>query len=353
MSARSPLPLKIRIESRFLNSMLGVPPTVLRRLAGKPITIEGTTLDAEPQLMLRLDRLTGTPEMASVPIPQGRRIFNRGSRVIGGSLPIGAVEDLTAPGADGPLPARLYTPTSLVEHVETTPLLVYFHGGGWIYGDLDSHDGLCRFLAEQAGVKVLSVAYRLAPEAPFPDAVDDCAAAYAHIAAHAEDFGADPERLAVGGDSAGGNLAALIALDAAEKGLPLAFQLLIYPATDFSRTMPSQAQYGEGLILTEEFMNLAADTYLNGADEKDPRASVRFADVPAGVAPAYVAIAGFDVLRDEGEAYAHKLQDVGVAVEVEHFPDMLHGFVNVVGVGRTQRAAATRVGEALRRGLGS
>ena len=178
-------------------------------------------------------------------------------------------------------------------------------------------------------------------------------AAYRWVVENAASLGADPERLAVGGDSAGGCLAAGVAIEAARAGLPLAFQLLVYPATDTERDTESLALFGEGFYLTRAFMDLATASYIEpDADRRDPRHSPLYADVPDGLAPAYVATAGFDPLRDEGEAYARKLADAGVPVELERFPDQIHGFLNIVGVGRTSRAAIAEIAARLGRGSG-
>jgi acetyl esterase len=169
-------------------------------------------------------------------------------------------------------------------------------------------------------------------------------AAYRWVVEHVADFGGDPTRLAVGGDSAGGNLAALVALAAAREGLPLAFQLLVYPGTDASRRYESKRLFGRDLYLTEDFMDQVMDWYVpDRADRADPRVSPLLDDIPPGLAPAYVATAGFDPLRDEGEAYARKLADAGVEVELRRFADQIHGFLSVVGVGRSAKAASAEV----------
>jgi len=229
---------------------------------------------------------------------------------------------------------------------------VFFHGGGWVYGDLDSHDPPCRFLAERSGVRVLAVDYRLAPEHPFPAAYDDAVAAYRWVLANAESLGADVDRLGLGGDSAGGNLAAATAIEAARAGSPLAFQLLVYPGTDATRDTVSKRLFGRDLYLTQVFMDQVMDQYVPDPEQRgDPRVSPLLADLPAGLAPAYVATAGFDPLRDEGEAYARKLADAGVEVELRRFPDQIHGFLNVVGTGCSARAACAEVAARLAVGL--
>ena len=222
-----------------------------------------------------------------------------------------------------------------------------------MYGDLESHDAPCRFLAERSGVRVLAVDYRLSPEAPFPAAYDDALAAHRWVVEHAGELGVDPARIAVGGDSAGGNLATEVAIEAARAGLPLAFQLLIYPVTDAVRDTDSARLFSDGFYLSKDFMDLAGRSYIGEYDERDPRISPLYAEIPAGLAPALVVTAGFDPLRDEGEAYARRLADAGVSVEMRRFPDQIHGFFNVVGVGRSSRAAnaaiAAKLGAALAR----
>lgn len=336
-----------RAEALLLRLVLALPPRVQRLLAGGPMVRDGQTLATETQLMLRLMALAPQPELASVPIPHGRVLMRRQTAAAGGRQPIGSVGDLRV--AD--LPARLYVPTSAAP---VGPLLVFFHGGGWIYGDLDTYDPVCRFLAERSGVRVLSVDYRLAPEHPFPAAYDDCVAAYRWVVEHAAELGADPSRLGVGGDSAGGCLAATTAIAAAEAGLPCRFQLLVYPGTDMRGDTPSRRAFNEGLVLTQEFMDLAKTSYLpRSEDVTDPRASPLLADLPDGLAPALVVTAGFDPLRDEGEAYAGKLAAAGVPVELARVTDQVHGFFNLVGVGRSARAANRRIAAELAAGLGS
>ncbi len=335
----------LRAQSLGLRTALALPEPVQRALAGRRITIDGQTLATDTQLMLRLEKLAREPAVESLPVPAGRRALVRQATIAGGAQPIGAVRDLPV----GERPGRLFVPT---DAPPTGPLLVFFHGGGWVYGDLDSHDALCRFLAERSGVRVLSVDYRLAPEHPFPAAYDDAVAAYRWITAHPDAFGADPTRLAVGGDSAGGTLAATTAVAAAREGLPLAFQLLIYPGTDMTRVTTSRQLFERGFYLTGDFMDLVKERYVpDRARWSHPDVSPLLGEVPAGLAPAYVATAGFDPLRDEGEAYARKLADAGVPVQLRRFPDQIHGFANVVGAGRTARAATAEVAARLRAGL--
>ncbi len=198
---------------------------------------------------------------------------------------------------------------------------------------------------------MLSVGYRLAPEHPFPAAHDDAAAAYAWTVEHAAELGADPARLGVGGDSAGGNLAAGVAIEAARHGWPCAVQLLVYPATQLRRETRSFELFAEGFYLTRGFMDRGDETYAAGVPADEPRLSPMHADLPPGLAPALVYTAGFDPLRDEGEAYADRLRAAGAEVGLTRFGDQIHGFFNIVGVGRTSRAANLRIARGLRSAL--
>lgn len=329
-------------------ALLSLPGPVVRRLAGPPVRIDGRTLDPQIQLLLRLMRLEG-PAAETVAISRGRRIIVSSSRVAGGSQPIGAVTDRSIDGPAGEVGLRFYTPRGLTGR---SPALVFVHGGGWIYGDLDSHDATCRYLAEQAQVRVVSVDYRLAPEAPFPAALDDVVAAWRWVNQHAQALGMDPDRIAIGGDSAGGNLAAVVAQQAVSGDVPApAFQLLIYPATDFSTVATSRLTYADGFFLTKAFMDLAEENYLvGGEDRADPRLSPLLGD-PTGVAPAHVVTAGFDPLLDEGTAYAEAMEAAGVEVSHHCEDSMIHGFVNMVGVGTSAPQAVRRLAAALQRGL--
>jgi acetyl esterase len=314
-----------------------------RLIAGRPVRVDGQTLAPDLQVMLRLQAIA-RPRNEQVPIARMRTNMVRETEIVGGRQTVGEVRDLTVAGR----PARHYLPSS---SVSTTPgpLLVYFHGGGFIEGDLDTHDAACRRLAERSGVPVLALLYRLGPEHPFPAAHDDAEEGYRWVVDHADELGADPERIAVGGDSAGGNLAASVALTAARDGVPLAWQLLIYPVTRIGIDTESRRRFGDGFYLTSDFIERADGMYTPRQEHRDdPRISVLEAEVPTGLAPAYVVTAGLDPLRDEGESYARKLADAGVKVELERFPGLIHGFFNIVGVGTSSRAAFDTVADRLR-----
>ena len=262
------------------------------------------------------------------------------------------VEAVEIPARPGPVPARFYLPGGLPAGTPP-PLLVYFHGGGWVIGDLDTHDGLCRFLAAAAGTAVLSIDYRLAPEHPFPAPVDDAWTAFSWAAENAAKLGVDPARIAVGGDSAGGNLAAVVSLLArGGGGATPAFQLLIYPVTDSAGELPSRRLFADGFMLTKEDMDLFEGHYLPpGTDAHDPRVSILEIEDLSGLPPAYVATAGFDPLRDEGEAYALRMRAAGVQVALRRHPGLIHGFANDTAISRTARGAMLEAAGALRMGL--
>lgn len=340
--------LPFAVEALVVRGLMALPPRLQRLLVRRPIVLDGQQLSTETQLMLAARELAREPKVEDLPIAEARHRLVHQSRLVGGRQPIGAIRDLLVEGAVGSLAARLYVPSSRVG-ADPVPTMLFLHGGGWVYGDLASHDAACRHLAELSGVQLLAVDYRCAPENPFPAAADDAVAAYRWLVEHVDDLNADPARLAVGGDSAGGNLSAVVANAAAREGLPLAFQLLVYPATDFSEKTRSRHLFGEGFYLTETFMDQCTDWYLPaGTDRSDPRASpLRESDLPSGLAPAHVVTAGFDPLRDEGEAYADLLAEGGAAVTRVRYPSMIHGFFNIVGVGREARSCNREIAAVL------
>ena len=341
--------LRFRAEQLLLRTVMGLPPAVQRRLRGRPRRLDGLELAPEIQLMLAVQELGRIPDMSTLPLEEARSTYQRLTRMTGGRQPVAAHRDLAVDGAAGPVRARLYTPTACVG-AEKSPTLLFLHGGGWMYGDLETHDAACRVLAESGGVQVLSVEYRRTPEHRFPAASDDCTAAYRWLVEHAAEVGADPERLAVGGDSAGGALAASTAVHAAEQGLPLKLQLLIYPGTDWVEVSRSRELFGpEGLVLTQAFLDGARDNFFGpDADPHDPDASaLRRVDFPEGLADAQVVTAGFDPLRDEGEAYAALLEKQGVRVDLTRYESMVHGFIHFVGVGHECPTHVREIGERL------
>ncbi|MGO9606295.1 MAG: alpha/beta hydrolase [Candidatus Binataceae bacterium] len=261
--------------------------------------------------------------------------------------PLYRVEDRHIPGPHGEIPIRIYTSEGRVPK----GVLVYFHGGGWVLGSVTTHDVLCRSIAIAAGCIVVSVDYRLAPEHKFPAAPEDCYAATKWVAANAASFGGDPNRIAVGGDSAGGNLATVVALMARDRGGPsLSFQLLFYPAISAANDTPSQKEFSEdGFVLSRADMEWFWNHYLNGpADRKNPLACPNAAGNLAGLPPALVQTASHDPLRDEGERYAEQMRKAGVKVTLTRYDGVTHGFVSFADVLDKGKAAIKEAADALR-----
>lgn len=301
----------------------------------------------DPQAKALLD---GMAEADAPPITDQTPDEARAAGAVLGQLSVpeevGSVEDRTIPGPAGDIPVRIYRP---IGDDEAGPAMVWFHGGGFVIGDLDTSDGLCRALCRRSGVGVVSVDYRLAPEHPFPAAPDDCVAAFDWVRANAGDLGFDGDRIAVGGDSAGANLATVTAL--ARRG-KAAFQLLVYPVCDFTFTSQSYQDNGEGYLLTAEAMAWFEQHYTRGAvDKHDPRVSPLFEDDLSGSAPAFIMTAEFDPLRDEGESYGKRLVDAGVPVQVKRYDGMVHAFLQMTAVLDAAGPALDEAATALADGL--
>jgi len=325
-----------------------------RALFGRPAAFDRQVLAPEMQALLRVARLSGgdSASAGGKLSPRRARAQIRAGAAAAAGPPreLQNVADIAVPGPAGTIPARFYEPAGM--GLERRPLIVYFHGGGWTIGDLDTADGVCRFLAAEVPATVLSVDYRLAPEHPFPAAVEDALAAFRWAAVDNTRLGADPERIAVAGDSAGGNLAAAVSLLARDEGPRPALQALIYPVTDAVESRPSRDEFAEGFLLTKADMDWFEGHYLPvEADRGDPRVSVLRADDLADLPPAYVTTAGFDPLRDEGEAYAERLREAGVEVELRRHPELIHGFANMTAVSPTAEEAMRELTAALRAGL--
>jgi len=311
----------------------------------------------DPQARAFLDTLVArqVPPVHTLAPAEARRLYRERA---GWSQPVppplAEVSDLVAATAAGPLPLRLYRPLGLAADGAGAgaPLLVYLHGGGWVIGDLDTHDTACREIAAGAGCLVLSVDYRLAPEHRFPAAFDDSLAALRWAREHAAELGADPARFAVGGDSAGGNLAAAVALAERDAGHALALQLLIYPVTDMRALAPSHAHNGQGYSLTRDSIAYYRGHYVPDPDQwRDWRASPLLAPDLRGVAPALVLTAGFDPLRDEGRQYADALSAAGVPVQYLCFERQIHGFFLMGGLIDEARTAVAVASAWLKRGF--
>jgi acetyl esterase len=304
-------------------------------------------LHRDIERILRAQLAFPGPPPEAVPINQARAAHEEETARLGGHGPdLAEVRELTFPAPGGSVAVRVYRPHG----AEPLGVVAYLHGGGWMVGSLDSFDTVCRSLAEASGALVASVDYRLAPEHGFPAAVDDALAAVRWLAGRAGELGGDPERLAVAGDSAGGNLAAVVARRLRGE-LALRHQALIYPVCDAGLNTPSYREFGTDHGLTAAGMRRYWELYLDGADGTQPDASPLRADDLAGVPPAYVLTAEEDVLRDEGEAYAARLREAGVAVTVRRWPGTIHGFWRWQAAAEPARAAVAEVGAVLRAAL--
>jgi acetyl esterase len=329
-------------KGRIINTAAGVTiwalpriPNPVKRLllGGHSISIDGNTLDTTLQLMLAgqtavgLNALVASPDVGAA----------RGQlRILAASfkqdIPVASVTNLSIPGPAGPIRARHYRPID----GEGEPLLVFYHGGGQVIGDLDTHDDGCRQICREGGLHVLSVDYRLAPEHKAPAGSDDAYATFQWALDHADELGADPRRVAVGGDSAGGNLAALVSMRARNERARLpALQLLFYPITNYRDETRSQTLFSEGFYLTKKDLNWCRDKFLSGAQvgAADPRVSPLLADDLSGLPPALLLTAGFDPLRDEGRQYADAMREAGVVVDYREFGSLVHGFANFFALG--------------------
>jgi acetyl esterase len=343
--------LRLRFERAAARTFLALPASVLRRIVGQARrSPDGLELEVQTQALLWLMRLTGERDLADGGVTRARRRMDRTGSLLATRVDDVTTEDRTVPGAAGPRRARLYRPRSAGG--KAAPGLVWFHGGGFVIGSIDSTDGVCRAIASRAGVVVMSVDYRLAPEHRFPAAVEDAVSATRWVLEHGSSMGIDPGAVAVGGDSAGGNLSAVVAQTLVRDPRRPAFQLLIYPATDFTRSMASHRYFQEGLVLTKRSIDFFLESYLPSASlQTDPRASCLFATDLRGLPPALVLTAGFDSVRDEGRAYGAKMKAAGVEVEYVCAEGSVHGFINMTGAlpesARMLELAAGRLREAL------
>lgn len=306
----------------------------------------------EPATAALLEQLAaaGGPTMEELG-PQGAREMYRAMQPPADDIVVGSIEDRTVPGPAGEIPVRIYRP----EGEGPFPVHVHYHGGGWVIGDLETHDADCRELCRQAGVLVVAVDYRLAPEHAYPAAADDCYAATRWVAEHAPELGGREGPVSVGGDSAGGNLAAVVALMARDRGGPeINFQLLIYPVTDAAMDTPSHEENAEGYMLTREGMTWFWNLYCpQPAQRSEPHASPLRASDLSGLPAALVMTAEFDPLRDEGEAYARRLQEAGANVTCQRYDGLIHGFFSQARMIPAAQPAVVTAAEALRKAHGA
>jgi len=334
-------------------AILSLPAPVKRRLAGREIRKDAAPLDVDMQLVLALrDRVKRKSEShRKSPAELRAQMHHEIVASSGPAVPVGVVRDLQIALEDPKrtLPARHYIPanrarlsSASADALDAPPLLVFFHGGGMVFGDVDTHDRACRIFCATANVHVLSVEYRLAPDAKFPAAADDAYAAFTWAVAEAPRLGVDPARISVGGDSAGGNLAAVVAQRASRDRQPPASQVLIYPAVDRAKNdYPSLALFAENFLLTRAEIGWYHAQYTGGVgvDDADPRVSPIYAQHLDAQPPALVVTAGFDPLRDEGEAYAELLRNAGNHVALHRFDSLIHGFLNLVGISASAHRA--------------
>ncbi len=327
-------------------------PDTAKRLfsGGRAITIDGNTLDPSLQMLLAAQRAVGIHGLVVDEDAVKTRISNTAltKTLDDRNLRAAEARSVSIPGPTGDIAARHYRPPG---GGPPAPLLVFYHGGGWVFGDLDTHDSACRLISRDAGVHVLAVDYRLAPEHRAPAAVDDAYAAYRWARERAGDLGADPRRVAVGGDSAGGNLAAVVTRLVRDAGDPLpALQWLIYPITDLRGQTRSRSLLREGFLLTKNDVDWFQNTYVGGSglDFTDPLVSPLLAEDLSGLSPALVVTAGFDPLRDEGDQYADRLRQAGVSVDHRQMSSMIHAFLNLNVLGGGVARANAEIISALR-----
>jgi acetyl esterase len=322
--------LRSRFERASALAILSLPAPMLRGLFGTPPrSPDGLLLDVQSQVLRHLLLLQGTRELHEGGVARARRYMDRSGPMLGARVGGVTTELRTVPGAVDARRVCLYTPQGA--GTGPRPGLVFFHGGGFVLGSIESHDGVCRELAAKAGVVVVSVDYRLAPEHPFPAGPEDAVAATRWILANAESLGISPGAVGVGGDSAGGNLSAVVAQALRGEARTPAFQLLFYPVCDFTRPGASHRYFSEGYVLTKSSMDWFEENYIPGVSKTDPRVSPFHAKDLSGLPPALVITAGFDPLRDEGRAYAEAMRSAGIDAEHVCAEGSMHGFINVTG----------------------
>src|ERR1700730_11689160 len=302
-------------------------------------------LDADAAFVYKAFQEAGRPAYETLTAPEAREFYSQARFVSNPEPPeLDKVEPLSIPAPHGAIPARIYTPKTLRQTGGLAPCLVFFHGGGWVIGDLETHDVVCRKLAHEGELIVISVDYRLAPEHKFPAAVHDVITSTKWISDNAGKLGGDASRLMVVGDSAGGNLAAVVALHARDHGGPaIASQVLVYPATELSRRHASHREPETSILLTHSGIGWFANHYMGDADRSDWRASPARAKTFAGLPPAYVLTAGADPLRDEGDEYAARLKAAGIPVAYKHFPGQFHGFFTMGKLLKQADVAVTEI----------
>jgi acetyl esterase len=331
-----------RMQRPLLRAVFSLPCGLLRFIARRrQAIVDGQKLDLEMGVMLAFDDLLGQSDLSRLAPPAARRRVAWSVAEV--ELPAArgvSTFDATLPGPAGPLPYRLYVPSGLGER---SALLVFIHGGGWVTGGIATHDRLCRFLARRIGCRAVSVGYRLAPESPFPAAADDVIAAFRFFAMHASELGADTGRFVVMGDSAGGNLSAVVSAATIDDDVKPALQVLLYPALDAGCSLSSHRTFADDYFLTRTMIDWYYGHYRAGAAVEDPKLSPLFSPDPARLPATHVYTAGFDPLRDEGHAYAERLTAAGVTAEYRCFDDLIHGFAMMGGAVTRARQATEEI----------
>ncbi|MCF8603691.1 alpha/beta hydrolase [Gordonia sp. HY442] len=342
------LSLQSRVQRSAMKALARIPLDVFARKTR--VNSDGERLAPEASVVAFASRHVPGAALMNGDVDESRVLLDQASVALAEDFPPFAIEeDLSIPSAAGPIPATRYR----VDEKGARGLIVFLHGGGFVVGSRASHDSLVRALAVGSGADVLSIDYRMAPEHVFPAAVDDCVAAFRFAVEKAPDWGIDPRKIVVAGDSAGGNLSAVIAQEVRDDAVQPCLQLLIYPAVDLSTKRPSSHEFGTGLFLTSADMDYFTRTYLPSPEMlDDPRACPLKGDL-TGLPPAHVVVAGFDPLRDEGLEYASALERAGVAVTLERASGMIHGFANMGLVSPTARAVVGRMADAAARAMDS
>jgi acetyl esterase len=337
----------LRLLRAGLDHFGSTPDRLLRATFGDPPRNDrGIELDLRTHALLRLIALTGRGHIHELAPAHARKVTRRDGALLD-LRPAALAEhrDFELDGAAGPLRARVYRPPG----ERPQAIVVWLHGGGFVIGGLDSHRGMCSNLAARSQCIVVAVEYRKAPEHPFPAAVDDSLASYRWVRDHAEQLGGRPDRIAIAGDSAGGNLSAVVCQQLRERDeAQPALQVLIYPSTDSNHEFPSYRHFAEGMLLTGEMMRWFSNHYLQGHDRADPRASPLLGERLDGLAPALVRTAGFDPLRDEGQAYADALAAAGVEVDYRCYEPLIHNYIAMGRVSPANREAIDDLGDELR-----
>lgn len=335
-----------RIETLVAPLLLKLPGWLLVLLSGgRPKIRDGQRLHPQIQFIMAARAMGGQPmKLQNGAVEASRKHMLAASTQFTSHVCRQVqTRDFTLETPAGALPAKLYSPAQ-VDH--DAPVMLFFHGGGFVLGSIESHDAPCRVLAQDAAMHVLSVEYRLAPEAPFPAGVEDAVASYRYLLDHPAELGISPRKIFVGGDSAGANIATVLCYLAREQGLPQPdFQLLIYPVTDAHNTSSSRKTLGEGLFLENHAMDWFTELYTDGNEAltMDPRCSPIFIENFSGLAPAHVVTAALDPLRDEGEALAKRLQEAGVRATHHREPGLIHGFINMLGIAPVAHEATDRI----------